>query len=297
MSEVITQQTSVKPTVPKNTKKTYLNKIGFGLLYLILGLFAIIQIYPLVWLVFFSLKTNQEVFGMSPFALPQDPQWENYTKAWTSGNIGMYFFNSVWITLLSVLLTIILASFVTFAVTRMHWKLSGLVLGLFLVAYMIPLHSTLIPLFNMFNNVNLIDNPASIVLSYTAFNLPLTIMILLGFYKTFPREIEEAAVMDGCSVHRIFFQITLPMTVPVLSTTAIINMIYNWNEFVFVNTFISSDSWKTLTVGINNFVGQYLTDWGAIGATLVISIVPILIAFLFLSDKIVEGMAAGSVKG
>jgi raffinose/stachyose/melibiose transport system permease protein len=297
MSEISPQQTSAAVSIPNNTKKSYLNKIGFGFLYLILGLFAVIQIYPLIWLVFFSLKTNQEVFGMSPFALPQDPQWENYTKAWTSGNIGLYFFNSVWITVLSVVLTIILASFVTFAVTRMHWKLSGLVLGLFLVAYMIPLHSTLIPLFNMYNNVNLIDNPASIVLSYTAFNLPLTVMILLGFYKTFPREIEEAAVMDGCSVHRIFFQVTLPMTVPVLSTTAIINMIYNWNEFVFVNTFISSDSWKTLTVGINNFVGQYLTDWGAIGATLVISIVPILLAFLFLSDKIVEGMAAGSVKG
>lgn len=297
MSEISTQKTTSNLFVPKKEKKSYLNKIGFGFLYLILGIFAVVQIYPLVWLLFFSLKTNQEVFGMSPFSLPQSPQWENYTKAWTSGNIGLYFFNSVWITLLSVVLTVILASFVTFAVTRMHWKLSGLVLGLFLVAYMIPLHSTLIPLFNMFNQVNLIDNPASIVLSYTAFNLPLTIMILLGFYKTFPSEIEEAAVMDGCSVHRIFFQITLPMTIPVLSTTAIINMIYNWNEFVFVNTFISSDKWKTLTVGINNFVGQYLTDWGAIGATLVISIVPILIAFLVLSDKIVEGMAAGSVKG
>ncbi|MGV2939683.1 carbohydrate ABC transporter permease [Mesobacillus sp. LC4] len=297
MSEVSTQPAATTLSAPQKTKKSYLNKIGFGFLYLILGLFAVIQIYPLVWLLFFSLKTNQEVFGMSPFSLPQDPQWGNYTKAWTSGNIGVYFFNSVWITVLSVALTIILASFVTFAVTRMSWKLSGLVLGLFLVAYMIPLHSTIIPLFNMYNNANLIDSPVSIVLSYTAFNLPLTIMILLGFYRTFPREIEEAAVMDGCSVHRIFFQITLPMTVPVLSTTAIINMIYNWNEFVFVNTFISSDNWKTLTVGINNFVGQYLTDWGAIGATLVISIVPILLAFLFLSDKIVEGMAAGSVKG
>ncbi|MBP2241526.1 raffinose/stachyose/melibiose transport system permease protein [Cytobacillus eiseniae] len=297
MSEVRTQNTTTTVLAPKIKKKSYLNKIGFGFLYLILGLFAVIQIYPLIWLVFFSLKTNQEVFGMSPFSLPQDPQWGNYLKAWTSGNIGLYFFNSVWMTILSVFLTIILASLVTFAVTRMHWKLSGLVLGLFLVAYMIPLHSTLIPLFNMYNHANLIDNPASIVLSYTAFNLPLTIMILLGFYKTFPREIEEAAVMDGCSVHRIFFQVTLPMTIPVLSTTAIINMIYNWNEFVFVNTFISSDKWKTLTVGINNFVGQYLTDWGAIGATLVISIVPILLAFLFLSDKIVEGMAAGSVKG
>jgi raffinose/stachyose/melibiose transport system permease protein len=297
MSEVSTQKTTTTLSTSSETKKSFLNKIGYGFLYLILGAFAVIQIYPLIWLVFFSLKTNQEVFGQSPFSLPQDPQWINYTKAWTAGNIGLYFFNSVWITVLSVVLTILLASFVTFAVTRMHWKLSGLVLGLFLVAYMIPLHSTIIPLFNMFNKAGLIDHPASIVLSYTAFNLPLTIMILLGFYKTFPREIEEAAVMDGCSIHRIFFQITLPMTLPVLSTTAIINMIYNWNEFVFVNTFISSDKFKTLTVGINNFVGQYLTDWGAIGATLVISIIPVLLVFLFLSDKIVEGMAAGSVKG
>jgi raffinose/stachyose/melibiose transport system permease protein len=298
MSELMTKKQS-PPNLPfsKKMDQSFLGKIGYGLLYFILGIFAIIQIYPLLWLVLFSLKTNKEVFGMSPFSLPQDPQWGNYVKVWTQGNIGVYFLNSVWMTLLAVFITVILASFVTFAVTRMHWKLSGLVLGLFMVGYMIPLHSTLIPLFSFYNNINLIDNPLSIILSYVAFNLPITIMILLGFYKTLPREIEEAAVMDGCSVHRIFFQITLPMTIPVLSTTVIINMIYNWNEFVFVNTFISSDHWKTLTVGINNFVGQYLTDWGAIGATLVISIIPILIAFIFLSDKIVEGMSSGSVKG
>jgi raffinose/stachyose/melibiose transport system permease protein len=298
MSELKTEKQS-PPTLPvsKKTEKSYWGKIGYGILYTILGIFAVIQIYPLLWLVLFSLKTNKEVFGMSPFSFPQDPQWGNYVKVWTQGSIGVYFFNSVWMTLLAVFITVILASFVTFAVTRMHWKLSGLVLGLFMVGYMIPLHSTLIPLFSFYNKINLIDNPLSIILSYVAFNLPITIMILLGFYKTLPREIEEAAIMDGCSVHRIFFQITLPMTIPVLSTTVIINMIYNWNEFVFVNTFISSDRWKTLTVGINNFVGQYLTDWGAIGATLVISIIPILIAFIFLSDKIVEGMSSGSVKG
>ncbi|MCT2537041.1 carbohydrate ABC transporter permease [Aquibacillus koreensis] len=276
---------------------TPMNRIGFGLLYLVLGLVALFQIYPLVWLFIFSLKQNSEIFGRSPFALPEDPQWGNYAKAWTDGNISQFFFNSVWITVISVILTVLLASFVTFAITRMHWKLSSLVLGMFMVGIMIPIHSTLIPLFDFFNRLNVIDNPLSIILSYVAFNLPLTIMILLGFYYTLPREVEEAAVMDGCSVHRIFFQITLPMTTPVISTTVIINMIYNWNEFVFVNTFISSDTWKTLTVGIQNFVGQYLTDWGAIGATLMISIIPVLIAYFILSNRIVEGIAAGSVKG
>ncbi|WP_018931711.1 carbohydrate ABC transporter permease [Gracilibacillus lacisalsi] len=274
-----------------------LTKVGMGVLYICLIIVAVFQIYPLVWLFQFSLKSNAEVFGMSPFALPQEPRWENYVRVWTDGNINLYFFNSVWITVASVLLTILLASFVTFAITRMNWKLNKLVLGLFMVGLMVPIHSAIIPLFAFFLDLNLIDHPLSIILSYTAFNLPLTIMILLGFYYTLPREIEEAAVVDGCSIHRIFFQITLPMTTPVLATTAIINMIYNWNEFIFVNTFISSDKFKTLTVGIQNFIGQYLTDWGAIGATLMISIIPILIAFLILSNRIVEGIAAGSVKG
>jgi raffinose/stachyose/melibiose transport system permease protein len=278
-------------------KTRWAGRLGFGILYLVLGVLAVIQIYPLIWLFMFSLKTNQEVFGMSPFALPQNPQWGNYPKVWSQGHINLYFLNSVWYTVAAVILTIVLASFVTFAITRMHWKLSKLVLGLFIIGLMIPLHSTLIPLFNFFKHVNLIDNPLSVILSYTAFNLPVTIMILLGFYQAIPREIEEAGVIDGCSVHRIFFRIVLPLTTPVIATTAIINMIYNWNEFVFVNTFISSDRWKTLTVGVNNFVGQYLTDWGAIGATLMISIIPILVAFLLLSNRIVEGLAAGSVKG
>jgi raffinose/stachyose/melibiose transport system permease protein len=179
----------------------------------------------------------------------------------------------------------------------MKWKGSKLVLGIFMVGLMIPAHSTLIPLFNTFTKIGLIDNGLSVILSYTAFNLPITIMILLGFYEALPREVEEAAVMDGANIHHIFFKVTLPMTSPVIATAAIINMIYNWNEFVFVNTFISSDSLKTMTVGIQNFIGQYTTDWGAIGATLVICILPILIAFLLLSNRIVEGIAAGSVKG
>ncbi|MBU9714320.1 carbohydrate ABC transporter permease [Evansella tamaricis] len=284
--------------VPKGlSEKTGLQRLGKIFLYVFLIGVAVVQILPLVWLFLFSLKNNQEVFNLPPLALPQEPQWGNYVRVWTEGNIGQYFFNSVYITASSVILTVIFASLVTFAITRMRWRLSKLVLGLFMVGLMIPVHSTLIPLFNFFTNVNLMDHPVAIILTYTAFNLPITIMILLGFYYTLPREIEEAAIMDGCSLHRLFFKIILPMTAPVVATTAIINMIYNWNEYVFVNTFISSDKYKTLTVGIQNFIGQYQTDWGAIGATLMISILPILIAFVILSNRIVEGITSGSVKG
>jgi len=279
------------------SKSSLMKRIILGFFYLLLVIIAILQVLPLVWLFFFSLKSNQEVFTLAPFVLPNPPRWENYVNVWTQGNISRYFMNSIWITVVSVALTVLLANFVTYAVTRMKWKLSSLVLGLFMVGLMIPVHSTLIPLFNLYDHLNLINHPLSIILSYVAFNLPITIMILLGFYMALPREVEEAAIVDGSSVNRMFFQIILPMTASVMSTTAIINMIYNWNEFIFVNTFISSDELKTLTVGVQNFIGQYSTDWGAIGATLMISVLPILLVFFLLSNKIVEGIAAGSVKG
>lgn len=274
-----------------------LRKIGYALLYIVLIGVAAFQLFPLLWLLLFSLKNNQEVFNLPPLSLPANPKWENYAKVWNAGNIDVYFFNSVWITVAATVITVVLGSLVTFAITRMKWKGSSLVLGLFMVAMMIPVHSTLIPLFSMFNKVGLTDHPLSLVLSYVAFNMPITIMILLGFYYALPKEVEEAAIIDGCSVNRMFFRIVLPMTSSVIATTGIINMIYNWNEFIFVNTFISSDHYKTLTVGVQNFIGQYTTDWGAIGATLMISILPILVAYMFLSDRIVEGMAAGAVKG
>ena len=273
-----------------------MERFGYILLYTSLAVVAVFQIFPVIWLFLFSFKDNREIFSGSPFSLPTEFNWENYVKVW-EGGIGTYFWNSVWITAVAILLTVILASMATFAITRMNWRFNKLVLGLFMVGLMIPIHSAIIPLFSMFLKVDLIDSPWSIIITYTAYNLPITMMILLGFYYTFPREIEEAAIMDGCSVHRLFLRIILPMTTPVISTTVIINMIYNWNEFVFVNTFISSDKYKTLTVGIQNFIGQYMTDWGAIGATLIISVLPIVIAFIFFSNKVVEGISSSAIKG
>ncbi|RDW20622.1 carbohydrate ABC transporter permease [Oceanobacillus chungangensis] len=273
-----------------------MGRIGYVFLYLCLAAVAVFQVFPIFWLILFSLKDNYEIFAGNPFALPEAVKWENYLSVF-QGGIGTYFWNSIWTTIVSTMLTVLIASMATFVITRMRWKLSKLVLSLFLIGLMIPMHSALIPLFKMFMEAGLIDNPISIIITYTAYNLPITMMILLGFYSTIPREIEEAAIVDGSSIHRLFFRIILPISAPVLSTTVIINMIYNWNEFVFVNTFISSDKYKTLTVGMQNFIGQYMTDWGAIGATLVISFLPILIAFLFFSDRIVEGITSSAVKG
>lgn len=283
--------------VKKASERSLIHRIGKAAFYALLIVIALIQLFPIYWLALFSLKNNYEIFNLSPLALPQELRFENYIKVWTEGSIATYFFNSIFYTVSAVFLTILLGSMITFAITRLQWRGNKIVLGLFMLGLMIPIHSTLIPLFNTYTAIGLINHPLSLILSYTAFNMPVTIMILLGFYEALPHEIEEAAIIDGASIHQIFFRITLPMTAPVIATAAIINMIYNWNEFVFVNTFISSDELKTLTVGIQNFIGQYSTDWGAIGATLMFSIIPILVIFLILSDRIVEGIAAGSIKG
>src|SRR4051794_30421424 len=163
---VNTAKVAESPVI-KNVKKTNLEKkslthrIGYGILYLSLIIVAVFQIFPIIWLFLFSLKNNQEVFNMSPFSLPESPKWENYEKVWTEGNISQYFLNSVTYTVVAIVLTVVLASMVTFAITRMQWKGSKLVLGLFMVGLMIPVHSTLIPLFNTYTKLHLIDNPLS----------------------------------------------------------------------------------------------------------------------------------------
>src|SRR5699024_5429790 len=162
-----------------------MRKFGYILLYVCLAIVAVFQLFPILCLFTFSLKTNQEIFAGNPFSIPLDPEWVNYLIVF-EGGLGIYFWNIVCITTVATILKVLVASMATFAITRMRWKLSCLILGLIMVGLMIPIHSALIPLYNMFLNVNLIDNPLSIVITYTTYNLPITVMILLGFYTTIP---------------------------------------------------------------------------------------------------------------
>src|SRR5699024_9201507 len=143
-----------------------MGKFGYILLYVCLAIVAVFQFFPILWLFTFSLKTNQEIFAGNQFSILLDPEWLNYLRVFEDG-IGTYFWDSVCSTAVTTILTVLVASMATFAITRMRWKLSVLILGLIMVGLMIPIHSALIPLYNMFLNVNLIDNPLSIVITYT----------------------------------------------------------------------------------------------------------------------------------
>lgn len=266
------------------------------LTYLVLSVFAIMNIFPLFWMVVDSFKTEQE-YAQSPFSLPTVLQFSNYAKAWEVANMNVYFLNSVIITLASLVLTVLLGALAAYFLSRFQFKLRGVTYGLFLLGMIVPIHATLIPIFIIMQKLHLLDSRLSLILPYTAFHLSLTIFILEGFMKGFPKDLEESGVMDGAGVFRIFWSIILPITRPAMATVVILNFIYNWNEYLFALVLINSSELKTLPLGLANFVGIETASLTLQMAALTIALIPILIFYLLLQKQLVNGMTAGSVKG
>ncbi|MDE4541385.1 carbohydrate ABC transporter permease [Thermoanaerobacterium sp. R66] len=272
-------------------------KIGFYLLEAMLVIWAIIQLYPLFWLFLFSVKNNTEIFGGNILGFPRIWQWSNYSEALSSGNVGRYFINSSIVTILTIVISSVLVATSAYAIVRMKWKYSKLVLTIFLTGMMVPIHATLLPLFIILKDLNLLNTYASLVIPYVAFAIPMGIFILTGFLYTIPKELEESAFLDGCSIYKSFYYIILPLIRPALATIAIFTYLSTWNELMFANTFINSDAIKTLTVGIMSLSGQYQTEWGPIGAGLVIATIPTILIYVLLSEQVQKSLVVGAVKG
>lgn len=267
------------------------------ILTILLGIFACIQLYPLIWLVFFSLKDNGEIFGGNVMGFPKKFLWQNYSQAFGSGKIGIYVLNSVLVTTLTILITVLLTSMAAYGISRMKWKLSKATLTIFLLGLMIPIHSALLPLFVILRSLKLLNSYFALILPYAAFAMPMSILILTGFFESIPRELEEAACLDGCNIYKTFFYIMFPMVRPAIATISIFIYLASWNELMFATTFISDSSMKTLTVGIMSLSGQYATDWGPIGASLVVASLPTIIIYTLMSNQVQKSFVAGAVKG
>lgn len=262
---------------------------------IILLLIAVIQIFPLYWMLTFSLKGNQEIYGGNIIGLPGEWRWKNYATVFKETSVLRYLFNSAVVTGLTIVFTLLLASMATYAIVRLKWKLSKAVNMIFMMGMMVSMHAVLLPLF--INMKPVLDTYWALVLPYVAFNLPLAILILVGTLEQMPKELEEAAFIDGASIYRIFYIIILPLLAPILSTIAILNFLSSWNEMMLAITFVDSDSAKTITVGVMELVGEFSTDWGLIGAGLVIATIPIFIIYILLSDNVQKSLTIGAVKG
>ncbi len=278
-------------------KKFNIAKLKTAIRTVILSVIVVIQLFPLYWLISFSLKNNAEIFDGNIIGLPEVARFSNYSAALANGEIFRYFLNSVFVTSVTVVVCCLLSAMAAYAISRMKWKLSKVTLMLFLTGLMIPLHAVLLPLFILLRDVNMLNSYWALILPYTAFSLPMAIFIFTGFFQSIAREMEEAACIDGCNIYRIFFSVILPMLKPAIATVCIFTFLSNWNELMFAVTFISDKAFKTLPVGIRAFVSRYRTDWGPIGASMVIAVLPTIVIYALLSKQVQESFRAGGIKG
>lgn len=273
------------------------HKWSRALLFLVLGIVAVIQIFPLVWLVDFSLASSNEMFTSGLLIIPEKIQWGNYQKAFVDGHFLLYLKNSVLINGLAVLFVILVSIMAAYACKRMQWKLSGFVRTLLLMGMMIPIHATLLPNFKIYSNLHLTDTIWALLIPYVAFSLPQGIFLMTGFLDAVPKELEEAAVMDGCGIYRILFQIVTPLLKPSIATVSIMTFLNNWNEFMMASTYLSSPKWKTLPFSVLEFTGQYSSNYAVQFAVMALTAAPAVIVYVILNKHITKGVAMGAVKG
>jgi raffinose/stachyose/melibiose transport system permease protein len=287
----------MKNTLSRNNSIFFIQRITRDFFrYALLIVLSITTLFPLVWMLYSSFKTNQE-FALSVISLPKGLHIENYVHAWKTANIGIYFFNSVFVSAAAIICTVVIGAFASFVLAKFVFPGKKVISSILIIGMLIPLQSVLVPLFSLMRGFKLLNTPWSLILVYTAFSLPLTVFLMESFIASFPDAIMEAAIIDGASMTRLFFTVIFPMTRPVVATVTILNFLNNWKEFSFALVFINSESKKTLPLGLYNFLGAYTTDYAGLMAALTIATVPILIFYLALQEQVINGMTAGAVKG
>ena len=267
------------------------------ILYIGLIFWMLIDLFPVYWMFTFSLKNNEEIFGSNVVGLPQHWLWSNYTSAMKTGRMGVYFMNSAIVAVATILITLAVALMATFALTRMIWKQRKNLNKFFMLGLTIPIHASIVPVYVTLSKMHLMNTRWALIIPYSAFSLSMAILVCTGFMNEIPRELDESACIDGCSVWGIFFKIICPLMKPAVSTVGIYTFLQCWNELMFANIFISKTELKTLPVGVQALSGQYTTAWGPIGAALVVATFPTLLIYIFLSRRIQESFIAGAVKG
>lgn len=266
-------------------------------LWVLLIIFAVIWIAPFVFIVFTSLKSNATVMGASPFSLPLHPQWSNYINAWERGNFGTTALNSALITIVKVPLGLFLSAMAAYALSRIHMKLNKLFYILILFGTMLPFQVMLAPIFQQVNAFGLINTYPGILLPYLAFGVPYQVFILYGFFSAVPKELSEAARIDGASHFTIFWRIFLPISLPVLSALLIIDFVATWNEFAMALVILQDPKMWTLPLGLMNFQGQFQSDYGQLNAAIIMTVLPATIVYLIFQRYFVSGLTTGAVKG
>ena len=280
-------------TISATSTKT---KVVQVIIYVFLTLLAVLYIAPLLWVVITSLKDDSTLM-LSPWAMPDKLMFENYSFAWTAGNLGRATLNSFIVCSITLVLSMLFGAMAAYAIAILRWKLAKLTLTYFLIGMMVPVHCVLIPLFIQFSKLKMSNSLIGIIIPYITFSLPITIYILVGFFEGIPRELFESACIDGCSVYKMFGTVALPLAKTGFMVTGLMSFVNNWNELLLAMVFISNEAKKTLPVSLTKFVGPYNTNYCQMFAAIVLAIIPTIIVYCLFSNQIVDGLTQGAVKG
>lgn len=254
-----------------------------------------IWIYPFLWMVSAALKSTAEIFsGLNLF--PNIIYLDNFRRAWNEASVGLYFFNTLFITVFSTAITVVTVAMIGYVLGRYRFRGKRVIIALFAAAIFLPEGYTIIPIFNLLNGLHLSTSLWGIILAESGGTHIVMVLLFAGYFSQLPKELEESAMIDGAGFLRIFWKIYLPLSKPVIATCVIFQIINSWNDFLLpLVVTLTRPNLRTLAVGIYSFKGQYFTDWSGMAAASTIALIPIIIAFLFMQRYFVEGIA-GAVK-
>ncbi|MFI0240465.1 carbohydrate ABC transporter permease [Streptomyces sp. NPDC016845] len=265
---------------------------------IVITLLLIVEIYPLIWMFLTSLKSNSDYLNHSTWSLPSTWEWGNYADAWTTGNIGLYVKNSVLAVVPALALMLLLGTAAGFALQVMVWKGRSLTLLVFLAGMMVPPQMILLPLFTVYFQTGLSGTLWPLILTYTGTGLPLTVFMMATYYRSVPRELFEAATIDGAGILRAFWTISIPLVRNALLTVGLVQFFFIWNDLLIALTFTNNQDLRTIQVGLLNFSGDFgATQYGPLFAAICINVFGTLVIYLFLNQKVMKGLTSGAVKG
>jgi len=266
-----------------------------SLVLLILSAYTVFAAGPFVWAALLSLRTTTEIHR-NQFALPNPIHWEKFPDAWFNSNYAVYFWNSLQVVLAAVLILTLIGSMAAHCLARYRFRLNRVIYFVLFSTIIFPPQITIISLFQILVGYGLYNTKIGLTLVYVAIQLPLTIYILESFFARLPSDLFDAARMDGYSDWEIFWKVALPIALPAVATTVILNFILLWNEFLFAVVLITDEANRTLPLGIQRFIGDTQEDIGMIATGLMIAIIPVIVVYAFFSEKLIQGMTAGAVK-
>lgn len=258
---------------------------------------AITVLYPLFWTIISSIRDPQEFF-LNPWGLPKNLDFSVYAKVWNDFNVGHALFNSIKLSSITVVLSLLFTTTASFAVSRMRWRFSNIALAFLLSGLMIPGHSTIIPLYlSLLPVIDAIGAKNAILIPYVAGTLPISVFIISSYMRSIPDSLEEAAIIDGCNIIQLFHKIILPVSLPAIASVTIFNFLNVWNELMLGLVFLTKNTEQTLPLAMLRFSGRFGIQWSETLATVSIAIIPSILVYLVLQEKLIQGMTAGSVKG